>query len=585
MKNWRKNLVFILIIFFSAVILSRLIYIQILNHQYWLALAQGQQKFFETYQGERGEIFFQQGIPLAINRNFDLVYFSPKEIEKPEETAEILSLILNLDSNPRTGAPASQEALASRPTAQQGSNTYDLILERIKKDSYYELIKKNLTEEEISNLKKINLPGIYLGRELGRYYPHESLAAQVIGFLGGDFKGQYGIEGYYDEILKGKEKILEKEKAAGGYLIDGFNFSIEKGADLILTLDYNIQFLAEKLLQKAFEDLDIEEGQIIVIDPNSGKILALANFPNFDPNQYSKVDNIEVFQNGAIQKVFEPGSVFKPITMAAALDREIINPQTTYIDEGKVKIGGYTIYNYDGRIWGERSMTEVLEKSINTGAVFIEKKIGHNLFEDYIKAFGIFEPTGIDLQGEIFSQNKEFKKGYEINFATASFGQGIEMTPIQLARAFCVIANGGKLVKPYLVEKILENGKVTEIQPKITSNNIISPRTTSQLIGMLVSVVENGFAKRAKIPGYFIAGKTGTAQIAFSALGINKEGYSEKTIQTFIGFAPAFSPRFLILVKLDNPKSRDASVSAVPIFKELAEYIINLWQIPPDYEI
>jgi cell division protein FtsI/penicillin-binding protein 2 len=559
MNSWRQNLVFILIILFAAVILCRLIYIQILNHQYWQALAQGQQKFFESHQGERGEIFLQRGIPLAVNRNFDFVYLSPAEIKKPEETAEVLSLILNLNK--------------------------DFILEKIRKDSYYELIKNNLTEKELENLKKLNLPGIYLGRELGRYYPLQSLASQVIGFLGGDGKGQYGIEGYYDEILQGKERFLEKEKGPGGFLINGFLDPGEKGADLVLTIDYNIQFLAEKLLEEAYENLDIESGQIIVMDPNSGKILALANFPNFDPNQYSKVENLEIFQNGAIQKFFEPGSVFKPITMAAALEKGAITPQTTYIDEGKVKIGGYTIYNYDGKIWGKRTMTEVLEKSINTGAVFVEKQIGHDIFKDYIKSFGIFEPTGIDLQGEVFSENKEFKKGYEVNFATASFGQGIEMTPIQLARAYCVIANKGKLVRPYLVEKIIENEKTTEIHPQIASDNIISQKTASQLTAMLVSVVENGFAKAAKIPGYYIAGKTGTAQMSLSALGLGKRGYSNKTWQTFIGFAPAFNPQFLVLVKLDDPKARDASVSAVPIFRELAKYIIDLWQIPPDYEL
>ena len=568
MRNWRKNLVFISIVLFAATIIGRLIYIQIFSHQYWQALAQGQQKFFETHQGERGKIFFQNGESLAINRNFDLVYLSPKEIEKIEETAQILSLVLDLKA--------------------------DLILEKIKKDSLYELIKKKLTEEEINNLKKLNLPGVYLGTELGRYYPLESMAAQVIGFLGGDGKGQYGIEGYYDSSLQGKEKFLEKEKGPGGYLINGFTPSIENGTDLVLTLDYNIQFLAEKLLERAFEDLDIKEGQIIVIEPNSGKILALVNFPNFNPNQYSKVDNIEIFQNGAIQKVFEPGSAFKPITMAAAINEGKITPQTTYIDEGIVKIGGYTIYNYDEGVWGKRSMTEVLEKSINTGAVFVEKQIDHEIFRNYIKAFGIFEPTGIDLQEEIFSQNKEFNKGYEINFATASFGQGIEMTPIQLARAYCVIANGGKLIKPYLVDYNPRTGapasrEALASRPTALSNppshpkeerQVISQKTASQLTAMLVSVVENGFAKRAKIPGYYIAGKTGTAQVP------EKGTYSpDKTWQSFVGFAPAFNPQFLILVKLDNPKTRDASASAVPIFSELAKYIIDYWQIPPDYEI
>ena len=343
-----------------------------------------------------------------------------------------------------------------------------------------------------------------------------------------------------------------------------------------MTLDYDIQFMAEKLLAEAKENLEIEEGQIIVITPDSGKIVALANFPNFNPNQYKEYATdgyLEIFKNGATQKLFEPGSVLKPITFAAALEEEKITPQTTYVDEGKVKIDGRTIYNYDGKVYGLQTMTNVLEKSINTGAVFAEKKLSDNTFLDYLEKFGIFEESGIDLP-EVYSKNEEFKKGYEVNFATASFGQGIEMTPIQLARAYCAIANGGKLVRPYLLSSATFSDKKEE------ERQVISSKTASQLTSMLVSVVENGFGKRAKIPGYYIAGKTGTAQVA--------EGgkYStEKTIQTFAGFFPAFNPQFLILVKLNNPKTKTAEYSAVPIFHDLAEYIIHYYQIPPDYAI
>ncbi|MBA7709875.1 Penicillin-binding protein PbpB [subsurface metagenome] len=220
-------------------------------------------------------------------------------------------------------------------------------------------------------------------------------------------------------------------------------------------------------------------------------------------------------------------------------------------------------------------MTEVLEKSINTGAVFAESQLGHKNFLNYIERFGIFEKTGIDLQWEISPPNTELKQEREINFATASYGHGIEMTPIQLARAFCVIANGGKLVKPYLVET----------EPEISNNNVISAQTAFKLTAMLVSVVKNGpYTKRARIPGYYIAGKTGTAQMSFAALDIDEEGYSDKTWQSFVGFAPAFDPRFLILVKLDNPATKTAEYSAVPLFQELAKYIIDYYQIPPDYE-
>ena len=548
MKKWRINLIFILIILFGAAIISRLTYYQIVKQELYRALAQGQQRDFQLIKGERGKIFFNGGEILATNIKGKYVFVCPDEIEEKEKTAIKLSQIFNLEE--------------------------ELILEKIERNSLFEKIKSNLTKEEEQTLEEINLLGVYLGEAVFRQYPQETMASQVIGFFGGEEKGQYGIEGYYDDFLQGKERIFSSENSQGS----------DEGADIFLTIDYNVQFMAEKLLAKAEENLNIEAGQIIVLDPNTGKVLALAHFPNFDPNHYSKVDNFEIFQNGAVQKLFEPGSAFKPITMAAALDQEKITPQTTYIDSGKVKIGKYVIENYNERVFGEQTMAGVLEKSINTGAVFVERQLGHDLFLQYIEDFAFFEPTGIDLQGEESSKNREFRKGYEINFATASFGQGIEMTPIQLIRAFCAIANGGKLVKPYLVEKILQDDGIIETQAEISSNQVISSKTSSQTTAMMVSVVENGFGKGARIPGYYIAGKTGTAQVSWSSLGINKEGYSDETWQSFIGFFPAFEPEFLILVKLDNPETRTAEYSATPILKELAKYIINYYQIPPDYE-
>jgi cell division protein FtsI/penicillin-binding protein 2 len=539
MKHWRSNLILFLIFVFGAAVIGRLFFLQIINHDFYKALARGQQEVFTENRGERGEIFLQDKegnlYTLATNKTFYFIYASPAKVKEKEETAEKVSKILGLSK--------------------------ESVLEKLRKKGLYELIKDDLTKEELEGLEN-NMPeGIYLGKKRKRYYPLGTFASHISGFVGGDNIGQYGIEGYWDEVLTG---------GRGG----------SSGSNLILTIDYNIQYLAEKLLKTAHENLNIEEGQIIVADPNSGKIVALAHFPSFDPNEYSK-ENLKIFQNGAIQKIFEPGSVFKPLTMAAALDTGKITPKTTYIDAGEVKIGGYTIYNYDHRVWGEQTMTGVLERSINTGAVYAEEQAGHQTFLEYIRGFGIFKKTGIDLQGEVFSQNREFKKGYEINFATAAFGQGIEMTPVQLVRAFSAIANGGKLPSLHLIEKI-QGQPFNEFQA--SEKKIISEKTSSQLAAMLVSVVENGFGKGAKITGYYIAGKTGTAQISWSALGIEKRGYSDKTIQSFIGFAPAFSPKFLIMVKLNNPQTKTAEYSAVPIFRQLAKYIIDYWQIPPDYE-
>ena len=526
MSKGRINFIFALLLVGGTVIAGRLFYLQILKGDLYKAWAQGLRSQNEQIMGERGEIFFKEGEPLAINASWPLVFASSSEVVEKEETALKLAQILSLDEN--------------------------LILGKLKKDSLYELIDKRISEQEVQEITELNLIGIHLGKETGRYYPQEDLASQLVGYLNAEGQGQYGLEGYYDESLKGKIN--------------------QRGQDLFLTVDYSIQFKAEELLKEAEKDLEIDGGEIIVLDPSSGEILALANTPNFNPNNYSSFTDFSIFKNGATQRIFEPGSIFKPITMASALEEGKVTPQTTYLDEGKIAIGGWTVSNYDNRVYGEQTMTNVLEKSINTGAVFAEQALGHSAFERYLNEFGFFSPSGIDLP-EIYSQNQEFKKGYEINYATASFGQGIEVTPVQLVKAFSAIANNGQMVTPFIVKK--EGVKETEV---------LSSKTAAQLTAMLVSVTENGFAKSARVPGYYVAGKTGTSQVSFSALGIDKRGYSDKTWQSFIGFAPAFAPKFVILVKLNDPKTKTAEYSAVPVFQKLAKFIIDYYQIPPDHE-
>lgn len=563
MKNWRINLVLVLVIIFGATIICRLAYIQILKGDFYRALAKGQQGLSYSIKPDRGEIFATDkdgGLYiLATNKDSRFVFLSSGEIRNKEELTQNLSETLELEKS--------------------------LIQEKLEQKNSFIVVKKDLTGEEIRKIEESEIDGVHMGTEITRNYPEKNLAAHVLGFVGGEGSGQYGVEGFYEEELKGKEGFAIGEKSSDGYMVffDSENsLSAQKGSDLVLTIDLYIQFKAEELLKKAKEDFDVKNGQIIVLDPGSGEIIASASLENFDPNEYYNYD-LSSFINPVSQKLFEPGSVFKTVSMATAIEERKVTPQTTYIDEGFVKIGPDTIYNYSKRVYGEQTMTEVLEKSINTGAVFAEETVSHDVFLDYIDNFGVFEKTEIDTQGEVFSQNKELKEGYEINFATASFGQGIEMTPMQLVRVFSVFANGGKLIKPHVVKEIIGlNGSVLNNNHEEIS--VISNTTASKLTAMLVSVVENGFSKKAGIPGYYIAGKTGTAQVPWSVLGINKSGYSDETIQTFVGFAPAFNPEFLIMVKLDNPNTKTAEYSTIPLFKELAEYIINYYQIPPDHE-
>ncbi len=555
MKNWKVYVIFFLFIGFSGLIFFQLYSLQIKKGDYYGVLALGQQTSPDEVPGKRGEIFFsKKPEPLAQTKEKNIIYIFPERVADKEKTAEFLEEIL----------------------AEEKEELLSLLEEG-------EIIKREISDQNVERMKRENLPGVHLDQVLSRAYPYGALASHLIGFTNQEGKGQYGLEGYFDKTLRGKDSFQQKERSPLGYLALFSDEEIEdsKGGDLFLTLDYNIQYFSEKVLGNAKEKWDIESGQIIVLEPSTGKIIALANFPSFNPNQYGEEEDLGVFLNGALQKLFEPGSVFKPITFAAALQEGEITPQTEYEDKGQVDVGGPPIYNFERRVWGTQTMTDVLEESINTGAVFVQQELGQERFLKYLEKFGFFEKTEIDLQGEEFSENETLRNGFPRDFATASFGQGIQLNAVQLAMAFGAIANGGKLMKPYLVEKIVQDdGQELEIEPQLR-REVISEKTSAQLTAMLVSVVENGSGRRAQIDGYFIAGKTGTAQIPLRGGGY----FEDKTIHSFMGFFPALNPRVLILIKLDNPRGiKTAAYSAVPLFRDLAKYIIDFWEIPPSYE-
>ena len=546
--------------------MSRLFYLQILERKFYGSQALGQQTAFNNITGSRGQIFCENSQEtkgtkgsgevksLAINKDSWMITVNPKDVSDKSAFAEALSLNIKKSKSQ--------------------------IISDLESHDSYVVLQKNLSSAQLEKIKELNLNGLAWQNEPDRFYPQGEMASQVVGFLGGTETGQYGIEGYYDDILQGKNGIREEKSGLGSIFSDNDQTSLD-GSDIYLTIDYNIQFQAEELLKQEKIKNDIDSGQIIVLDPNSGRILTLANYPNFDPNQYSKEADLEIFQNSIVQKIFEPGSIMKPFTMAVAINEGKITPDTTYIDTGVLTFGTKAIHNFNNEVYGEQTMTQVLESSINTGAVYAQQQVDHKTYFDYLEKFGFTSKTDIDLQGEVYSRNESLKSGPDMNYATSSFGQGVELTPIQIARGFCAIANGGKLVKPYIVEKTVNGGNEEYAKSEI-SEQVITQQTSSQLNKMLISVVSNGFNGVAKIPGYYLAGKTGTAQVPMK----NSKGYEpDKTIQSFVGYGPAFNPQFLIMVKLDNPKVPKSSLSAVPVFKKLAQYIINYWQIPPDYDV
>lgn len=561
---WRIRLLIIFIAIFFFIILFRIFQVQVIKHNFYSALAQDQHEFFENIFPKRGEIFIKDAYsdnvyPLAVNKEFNLVYAVPVNIEDKRETAKKLFEVLGMKED----------------------KVFNIIN---KENDPYEIVKHKVCDEIADKIKNENIPGIAVTSEMLRYYPGDYLAANVVGFLG--YKenkkiGQYGVEEYYNEKLEGKMGFLKLEKDASGKWI---SFGLKNmqnpkdGDDIVLTIDQTIQYISEKKLEDAVKKYKAESGNLIVMNPKTGAIIAMAQYPSYDPNEYFKEEDMSVFLNSNIHNVYEPGSVQKPITVAIGIDLGKINPNTTYIDEGSLKIDGWTISNSNRKKNGKQNMIQVLEKSLNTGAVFIQQQIDKDDFYKYLKKFGLDELTGIEISGEVKGNLSNLKKKKEINYATASFGQGISVTPLEILTAISSFANDGKLMKPYIVDEFIHpDGSSEKVKPKFV-RQVVSAKTANLVSAMMVSVIDNGHAQQAKIDGYKFAGKTGTSQIP------KKEGRGyekDKTIHTFIGFGPISNPKFSILVKLDSPKALYAANTTAHVFKDMALELINYYNIPP----
>ncbi|PIW93547.1 MAG: penicillin-binding protein 2 [Candidatus Moranbacteria bacterium CG_4_8_14_3_um_filter_43_15] len=564
--NFRIYILIFFILTAVAMILFRLYTLQVLAHSYYRELASDQHKIFEDLIPKRGEIFVRDGdsyYPVAVNKELNLVFAVPREVENPRETARQIAPILELDEREL------EEKIDNR-------------------GGWYAVLKHKVDEDKASQIREKKLKGIYMSPEDERFYPGGNFASQLVGFVGSDgnkVKGRYGLEAYWNKELEGSEGRLEQERDTGGRWIsisEKVMSPAEDGADLYLTVDHTIQYRAEMAIKKALEKFKADSGSIVILEPQTGAVLAMASAPDFNPNDFSGVEDMSLFANPVVNHIYECGSVFKPITMSAGIDAKVVTPDTTYTDTGAVNEAGYTIKNSDGKANGVQTMMQVLEKSLNTGAIFVGKLLGNLRFYEYMKNFGFGEKTEIDTLGEVPGSISGLAELKNINTFTATFGQGISMTPIQLVNAFATIANGGKLIKPHLVEKIVyKNGSEIVFQPE-KKREVISKETSLDLARMLVSVVKNGHGKRAGVPGYLIAGKTGTAQIPKK----DGPGYEEGAhVGSFAGFAPAYDPKFVMLVKLDNPRNVEwAESSAAPTFGEMAKFMLDYFGVEPTEE-
>lgn len=496
--------------------------------------------------------------PLSMNKTAFLVYASPKEITNVDFFAKEVARLLTQESS-------------------------QLVAELTTPGRVWVPLAHKVDREIVEQLKALSLAGLGFEKESRRYYPEASMAAHLLGFVGSDQngkdKGYFGLEGYYERQLRGRNGTISLEKDVKGNPIligEAKRIEPENGRHLVLWLDRTIQYIVERHLEEGIRKYGAKEASIVVMDPYTGGILAMGAYPRYDSASFATYDST-LYKNPVVGSSYEPGSTIKALVMSAALNEKLVTPTTTAEERGPIQVGEYSIKTWNNEYHGSLDMTEVLEHSSNVGMVFVGRKLGKEKFIRYLRAFGFGEVTGIDLEDESSPELRPDRDWSEIDLATASFGQGVAVTPIQMVRAVAALANDGWLMEPHLGRQIKDDkGREMEIKSK-KIRQVISPSTAKIITEMMVAAVDNGEAKWAKPKGYRIAGKTGTAQIPVA--GHYDE---EKTIASFIGFAPADQPRFVMLVTLREPTSSPwGSETAAPLFFAVARDIFNYLGIPP----
>jgi cell division protein FtsI/penicillin-binding protein 2 len=483
----------------------------------------------------------------------------PKNIENPEDTYLKLSQYLKIDK--------------------------ETFFKKIAKiDDPYEEVATRLTKEQINEIENLKIKGLSIFKDNWRFYPSGSLASHTLGFLA--FKensliGQYGLERYYNSVLSKPKDVAYVNFFAEVFSNIRDTISDSNQGDIITTIEPLAQSTLEQELKATFEKWKGDQVGGIIINPKNGEIYALTGMPDFDLNNFGSVSNVGVFRNPLIENVFEFGSVIKPLVIAGAIDAGVITPNTKYTDNGFIVVDKKTIYNFDKKGRGVSTIQDVLDQSLNTGMVFVESKLGHDKFREYMKSYGIGEKTGIDLPNETSGLIKNLDSPRNIEYANASFGQGIALTPVEAVRAFSIIANDGKLITPHLVKEIkYNNGLLKKLDYPIIQDNILKNETTDMVTQMLIHVFDNYDNGIHKFNNHSVATKTGTAQVA---LEDGKGYYTDRHMHSFFGYFPAYDPQFLIFLYIKNPKEvKYASQTLIPPFVNLTKFLINYYNVPPD---
>jgi len=571
----RLKITFALFMFVFTVIIARLFYWQIIKGKDLSNDARRQYQLGKEVRAKRGNILSNDESWLAGSVSGWLIYASIPEVKNIESTADKLAPFL-VEKDISDEDNDYKQALLDEASK---------IKSLLKKEGVVWVpLKRKVDMSTKKNIEALGLNGIGFEEEDLRFYPEASAAAQLLGFVGkdkeGNDKGYFGLEGYYDLVLSGKPGYLSRDADVEGALIAVGNMrdvSAIGGVDLITHIDKGIQFLVEKKLREGIEKYGAKSGTIIVMNPKNGAVLAMSSYPSYDPLKYFEYSD-EYFKNPAVSDTFEPGSVFKVIVMTSALDAKVVEPDTKCdICSGPLKVDKYYIRTWNDKYRPDETMVDVIVHSDNVGMAFVGQKMGADLFYDYLTKFGIGKSTGVDLQGEASPKLREKGTWNIVDLSTASFGQGVAVTPIQIITAVSSIANGGLKVTPQVVDKLQGDGWEKDIKP-IVGERIISKRATDDMTAMMVEAAEHGEAQWTYLKGFSVAGKTGTAQIPIAG-----HYDKNKTIVSFIGFAPSNDPKFIMFITLREPESSPwASETAAPLWYDIAKDLFMYFGIQPE---
>jgi cell division protein FtsI (penicillin-binding protein 3) len=557
--NWFKiRIIFLscLLCFCFVLVLGRMFQLQVLKKEQLYKLAARQQHTQIPLVPKRGTIYDSRGNELAVSIEVDSVYADARKVTEVEKTARELAAILEIDR---------QE-----------------LKQRLKNHRSFEWVQRKISPKEVEQIKALRLSGVSFLKENRRFYPNSQLAAHLVGFVGLDSKGLEGIEFQYDALLNGANQVWTTARDALGREIAMGKTSFEKEdhyRNIILTIDKPIQHITETELGRGVEKWGAKGGMAIAMDPWSGKILAMASFPTFNPNQFIQYRS-KSWRNRALSDVFEPGSMFKTFLAAAALEEQVVRPSDSFFCEnGSYKVYDRTIHDHSKH--GYLTFQQIIKFSSNIGASKVGEKMGKERLYRYISAFGFGEKTRIGLPGEGKGIVHHPRYWSPVALDTISFGQGVSVTGVQLATALSAIANGGSLMKPYVVEKITnEKGEVVQSFKPETIRKVISEETARKVRVLLKAATEKGGTGEGAVPaGYEVAGKTGTAQKVDSLMG----GYSDdRYVSGFMGFAPADAPKLVVLVIVDEPQGDSyGGVVAAPIFKMIMEKALPSLNVIP----